>query len=295
MTIHDVRRARVVVLSLVAVLFFCVGEAAAQIVNNSFEKNGEFSLEGWQMTDPSCQEAFGTAAPGGGDWALKLHRRNLQGGCYGVVYQVIPQVESSGVWRVTAWVRVPPGAGTARLYWTNFKPADPSGVLPYMPAPYDVIATSDAQEWTALALVDTLTLAKGDSVGIVLDAGVTSGPTTDSDFVYFDLITVDQVSGQDIAADNDEQPDVPAFGFAHNFPNPFQTATTISFTLNRADFVTLDIYDLLGRKVETLVADQFQGGTHTATWEANDVPDGVYVGRLRASNQVRTIKLVRLR
>ncbi len=295
MILLHVQRTRVLVLGLVALLFLCANTARAQIVNSSFEEDGQFSLKGWHATDPSCQEAVDTPAPGGGTWALKLQRRNLQGGCFGVVYQVLPEVQTGGAWRVTAWVRVPPGAGPARLYWTNFEPADPSGVLPYMPAPYDVIATATSDEWAVIALVDTLTIAAGDSIGIVLDAGLTSGPTTTSDFAYFDLIAVDQPGGQDIAANNDEQPDAPAFGFAHNFPNPFQAATTISFTLNRADFVTLDIYDLLGRKVDTLVADQLTSGTHSAIWEANDLPDGLYVGQLRSGAHVRTIKLVRLR
>ncbi len=287
---------RATLLGVLAVLLFGAGVAQAQIVNESFEEDGQFSLAGWQATEGSCQEGSGLTPPGGGAWSLRLHRRNLQGGCYGVVYQVIPQMRSGEVWRVQASVRLPAGrGGTARLYWTTFENADPSGTLPYLPAPVGKIATATSTQWTTLALIDTLNIPPGDSIGIVLDAGVTSGPTLLTDVAYFDLVTVDQPSAAEIAAARGEEPEGAAFALAHNFPNPFQTATTISFTLNRADFVTLDIYDLLGRKVSTLIADELPVGTHTAVWESGDLPDGLYVGRLQAGTQRRTIKLLRLR
>ena len=158
-----------------------------------------------------------------------------------------------------------------------------------------VIASTSSREWTALTLIDTLKVAPGDSIGIVLDGGVTSGPTADTDFAYFDLITVDQPTEQEIAAGADEQPEAPVLTFDGNFPNPFRAATTISFTLSRSDFVTLDVYDLLGRKVGTLVSGRLPGGTHTAVWDAHDLPDGLYVARLRAGEHGRTLKLVRQR
>ena len=293
---YEILRIRAALLSVLAVLLFGAGVAQAQIVNESFEENGQFSLTGWQVTDASCQEAFGETPAGGGAWSLKLHRRNLQGGCFGVVYQVIPEAQSGEVWRVRASIRLPEGrGGIARLYWTNFATADSSGVLPYLPAPSSVIATTSSAQWTTLALIHTLDVAPGDSIGIVLDAGVTSGPTANIDFAYFDLISIDQPSQQELATARGEQPEAPAFAFAHNFPNPFRTTTTISFTLNRSDFVTLEIYDLLGRKISTLIADQLPVGTHTTVWETHDLPDGLYVGRLQAGAQSRTLKLVRLR
>ena len=295
MIILIVQRVRMALLGMVAMLLLGVGTAHAQVVNHSFEEDGQFSLAGWQVTDESCTEAYDKTPDGGGTWSLKLHRRNLQGGCFGVAYQVIPTVQEGGVWRVSAWVRVPEGSGPARVYWTKFEPSDNSGVLPYLPAPYGAVTTSTADQWLVISRIDTLSVDSGDSLGIVLDAGVTSGPTLSNDFVYFDLISVDQPGGQDIAADTEETPETPALGGAYNFPNPFQSATTISFTLNRSDFVTLDVYDLLGRKVSRLIAEHLPGGTHTAQWQADDLPDGLYVGRLQAGAQVRTVKLVRLR
>ena len=292
---HIVQRTRIVLPGLVAVLLLGAGTAHAQVVNHSFEQDGQFSLAGWAMTDASCQEAYDKTPEGGGAWSLKLHRRNLQGGCFGVAYQVIPAVQDGGVWRVSAWVRAPEGGGTARLYWTTFEPIDNSGVLSYVPAPYSDIASSTSEQWTLLSRIDTLTVEPGDSLGIVLDAGVTSSPTTLNDVVYFELVSVDQPGGEDVASGREEAPETPAFGGAHNFPNPFKNTTTISFTLNHSDFVKLDVYDLLGRKVSTLVSETLHSGTHAAEWEAHDLPDGLYVGRLQAGTQVRTIKLVRLR
>ena len=295
MITHVVQRVRIVLPVLAAMLLLGAGPARAQVVNHSFEEGGQFSLAGWQVTDALCQEAYDKTPDGGGAWSLKLHRRNLQGGCFGVAYQVIPAVQDGGVWRVSAWVRVPPGSGPARLYWTKFDPSDTSGVLPYLPAPYTTVSSSMEDQWVVLSRIDTLSVNPGDSLGIVLDAGVTSGPSRLNDVVYFDLISVDRPDDLDIASGTEEAPEVPAFGGVYNFPNPFQRTTTISFTLNRSDFVTLDVYDLLGRKVNTLMAGHLPGGTHTAEWQAHDLPDGLYVGRLQAGTQVRTVKLVRLR
>jgi hypothetical protein len=292
-----VLRLRAAGLGLAAVLVLGTGMAQAQeIVNRSFEQEGRFSLMGWQVTDASCQEAYDHAPPEGGAWSLKLHRRNLQGGCFGVAYQVIPPVRHGEILRVTAWARVPAeNSGVARVYWTTFAPSDTSGFLPYVPAPYGDVAASTSDQWTMLTLSEALDVAEGDSVGIVLDAGVTSGPTGIDDGVYFDLVSVERFPDPNVAADAEEQPEVPALVLAHNFPNPFRTATTISFSLSRSASVTLDVYDLLGRKVETLMAGRLAPGTHAAVWEAHDQPDGLYIGRLQADAQVRTIKLVRMR
>ena len=296
MTSIVLRRTQAVLTGVLALVLLGVGAARAQVVNESFEEDGVFSLNGWQTTDASCLESATGAPPGGGAWALKLQRRNLQGGCFGVVYQVIPEAQHGQVWRVRAWVRLSEGRdGTAQLYWTNFAKADPSGVLPYRPAPLGAVATTTSDRWSLLIRTDTLVVAPGDSIGIVLDAGVTSGPSTEDDFAYFDLVSLDQPGDPDTPADADEQPESPAFGLAHNYPNPFQTETTISFSLNRAEFVTLEIYDLLGRKVSTLVSESLPVGPHAARWEADDLPDGLYVARLRAGAHSRTMKLVRLR
>ena len=65
-----------------------------------------------------------------------------------------------------------------------------------------------------------------------------------------------------------------------NYPNPFNPVTTIRFGTPEAAAVTLVVYDLLGREVERLVDGSVAAGRHTVTFEAGDLPSGLYVYRL---------------
>lgn len=294
MKTHTVRRIGSTVLG-VALLLLSAGTVSGQVVNNSFEQDGQFAAAGWQYTDPSCVDFVEDAPPGGGTWALKLQRRNLQGGCFGVAYQVIRQMPADAVWNVTAWVRVPAGAeGTARLYWTDFAPADTSGFLPYSPRPYGSMAISASSEWAALSVsIDSAQVAQADSVGIVLDTDVTTGPTAVDDFAFFDLVSLSSSSSQTIL--DREQPEAPAFSTASNYPNPFHTTTSISFTLNHPAFVSLEIFDLLGRKVDAMLGRNLVSGVHSVQWDAGGFSDGLYIARLQAGSHIETIRLVRMR
>jgi hypothetical protein len=90
------------------------------------------------------------------------------------------------------------------------------------------------------------------------------------------------------------------FELHQNQPNPFNAATTIAFSLDRAGFVSLVIYDLLGRKVRTIVSKDLSSGSHTATWDGKDdygtdATTGVYFCRLTAGKQVSSRKMVLLK
>jgi hypothetical protein len=59
--------------------------------------------------------------------------------------------------------------------------------------------------------------------------------------------------------------------------------------------VNIQIYDILGRKVETLINEVKSAGTYTATFNALNMPSGVYFYRLQTGNFVETKKLILLR
>jgi hypothetical protein len=71
-----------------------------------------------------------------------------------------------------------------------------------------------------------------------------------------------------------------SFRLHQNYPNPFNPATTITFSLPVASFASLDVFDLLGQKVATLVGERLPPGTHVRSWDASGFPAGVYVYRL---------------
>jgi hypothetical protein len=86
------------------------------------------------------------------------------------------------------------------------------------------------------------------------------------------------------------------FALNQNYPNPFNPRTTIEFALPTSAFVTLKVYDLLGREVATLVAEKQSAGIHKFSWDATGIGSGVYFYRLTAENGfVQTRKLVVLK
>jgi len=86
-----------------------------------------------------------------------------------------------------------------------------------------------------------------------------------------------------------------AFSLSQNYPNPFNPATTIRFSLPQRSFVTLKLYDVLGREVTTLVNEELTMGNHQRTWNAANVSSGVYFYRLQTKNFLETKKLLLLR
>jgi hypothetical protein len=77
-----------------------------------------------------------------------------------------------------------------------------------------------------------------------------------------------------------------------NYPNPFNPATTIPFRLNRSSFVSLDIYNVLGEKVASLVSEELAAGEHEVLWSAEEFASGVYFCRMHAGNTIQIRKLL---
>lgn len=87
------------------------------------------------------------------------------------------------------------------------------------------------------------------------------------------------------------------FTLEQNFPNPFNPSTTISYKLETPTTVRLEVYDITGRLINTLI-DQYQvGGRYSARWNADDsrgskVASGMYFARLQVGNQVAVAKMI---
>jgi hypothetical protein len=85
------------------------------------------------------------------------------------------------------------------------------------------------------------------------------------------------------------------FSLSQNFPNPFNPATTIRFTLARPVHVSLVVYNIVGQVVATLVDGPLGAGEHTATFEPRSLASGIYLYRLTAGEFSEVRKLVLLR
>ncbi len=85
------------------------------------------------------------------------------------------------------------------------------------------------------------------------------------------------------------------FSLFQNYPNPFNPTTTISYQLPQAAHVTVAIYDVQGRLVETLVDGEKAAGRYSVQWHAENVPSGVYFYRIQAGRFTATKKLLLLK
>jgi hypothetical protein len=85
------------------------------------------------------------------------------------------------------------------------------------------------------------------------------------------------------------------FALAQNFPNPFNPSTTIRFAIPSPGFVTLKVFDVLGREVATLVRDRVAAGEYSVAWNAVSCASGVYYYKLETTNAVLVKKMILLR
>jgi len=85
------------------------------------------------------------------------------------------------------------------------------------------------------------------------------------------------------------------FDLFQNSPNPFNPSTEITYTLPVRSRVRLVVYDLLGRRVSTLIDGEENPGVHSLRWKSGAVPSGVYFYRLLAGGYAKTMKMVVLR
>ncbi len=90
----------------------------------------------------------------------------------------------------------------------------------------------------------------------------------------------------------DENDTLPSqYSLKQNYPNPFNPTTQISYALPEASEVRLEVFDMSGRQVATIVNERVSAGTHTANFDASHLSSGVYVYRLQAGSVVLTRKL----
>lgn len=97
---------------------------------------------------------------------------------------------------------------------------------------------------------------------------------------------------------NNEIPN--AFELGQNYPNPFNPTTTIKFSLPEASFITLKVFDVLGREVKTLIAKEMTAGSHIVNWNGDDesgkkVASGNYIYTISAGKFTQARKMTLLK
>jgi hypothetical protein len=91
-------------------------------------------------------------------------------------------------------------------------------------------------------------------------------------------------------------PNLPkTYALNQNYPNPFNPTTEISFDLPKSSHVELNVFNVLGQNVKTLVDQNMAAGSHTLTWDASGVASGVYFYRIKAEDFTATKKMMVLK
>lgn len=107
------------------------------------------------------------------------------------------------------------------------------------------------------------------------------------------VIEVPVTANIQMATSSESSPDLPQRPqLAQNYPNPFNPITTIQFTLNRASDVTLEVFNITGQRVATLVRGPLSAGNHRHTFDASGLSSGIYLYRLKTPEQMLTRQMV---
>jgi len=105
-----------------------------------------------------------------------------------------------------------------------------------------------------------------------------------------------EIWGLDTPSSGDPISNMPSeYTLNQNYPNPFNPSTTIQFSLPENQFVTISVYNIIGEQIAELTSREYQAGTHSVSFEAGDIPTGMYLYRLETPNFIETKKMVLLK
>ena len=99
-------------------------------------------------------------------------------------------------------------------------------------------------------------------------------------------------NGGEVAVERIDVKAPSSFALGHNYPNPFNPTTTITFTIAQKGHTTLTVYNMLGQKVAVPVAEELQAGQYQVTFDASSLASGMYLYRLESNGQVAVQKMM---
>ncbi|MEK9136897.1 MAG: T9SS type A sorting domain-containing protein, partial [Bacteroidota bacterium] len=102
------------------------------------------------------------------------------------------------------------------------------------------------------------------------------------------ILENDVISSVEISSDGNV---AATYRLEQNYPNPFNPNTTIKFRLSRSETVLLEVFDIAGRRVATLVNDRVSDGEHAVVFDAKNLSSGTYVYTLKVAGHVLSQKM----
>jgi len=114
--------------------------------------------------------------------------------------------------------------------------------------------------------------------------------------VGYDGIILKTTSGGEILTNVYYDSDIPEyFSLYQNYPNPFNPTTTIKYQLGNDGYVSLKVFNTLGEEVAELVNEFKRAGSYDLTFNAENLPSGMYVYKLTSGNYVESKKMIMMK
>lgn len=154
----------------------------------------------------------------------------------------------------------------------------------YLKEYYD---TPDAWKTMEFSIPDSIDSPEDTNVHTLLVAPhvhETAGTDFQGQNMYWDNVYA--ITSGDVTSNEFEDNSPFKFRLNQNYPNPFNPSTKISFSLPVSSNVKLEVYDLMGRKVRSLLNGQMNSGEHEIAFDANGLSSGIYIYRLQAGGNV---------
>ncbi|MCK5077754.1 MAG: T9SS type A sorting domain-containing protein, partial [Calditrichia bacterium] len=173
-----------------------------------------------------------------------------------------------------AWMAVSVDGGNA---WQNFKVSDE----PFMPIPITGTWSPGYQ---------------GDYIGIAALNNIAYPVWADGRTGHYQAWMSKVTFGPVVSVESSGDSNIPdQYTIEQNYPNPFNPSTVITFSLPKSEMVKIEVYSLLGQKIETLLDRSMSAGTHKVEFMAKDLPSGVYLYRISAGGfeQVKKMLLIK--
>lgn len=192
---------------------------------------------------------------------------------------------------------------TIRLEWTRQITLDYLPLIAAEPAPCTVtpVAMAKAEHSSRSILLSALTRDDGQTVtlepGEQLELEFEAPTPPDGQQQTIVIKAVGRYDRRQVDHEADPSTIPGSYEFAQNYPNPFNPTTTFEFALPQSGRVSLEIYNLLGQKVATVIKRSYPVGRHTVAWDgATDrgtpIASGIYFARFTADAFTATKKLV---
>lgn len=168
---------------------------------------------------------------------------------------------------------------------------DPLAVVQYGSAPPFIVATSSRLKDVG---GDRFSITRADPAALTIVAYETVSPT--ANWILTETNRLFQSVGVPTHVHSETEFASPTeFSLSQNFPNPFNPSTTISFNIPTRSFVSLKVFDVMGREAATIASEEMPAGNYSMQWNASGRPSGVYFYRLQTGAYTKTKRLIYLK